>query len=392
MSVRKRDWTTAKGEAKTAWVVDYADVRGKRRLKTFTTKKKADAFAATAHLEVREGTHIADSESATVTEAGALWISAKERDGLERSTLEQYRQHVDFHISPLVGETRLTMLSVPTVRKFEEDLLDAGKSPALTKKALVSLGSLLADAQERGLVSRNVVRDMRKRRGTSAARVEKRAKGKLKVGVDIPSPGEVRAIISVILGRWRAAILLLTFGGLRASELRGLTWDALDFAAGRVRIYQRADRFKAIGKPKSEAGDRTLPLPPLAINALKEWKLAAGPSTSGLVFPDGADEPIAHRTIADAFMAAQLRAGVTNEGPDETRIAKYTGLHALRHFYASWCINRKIDGGLELLPKTVQERLGHSSITLTLDTYGHLFPSADDGQEMAAAEALFLAR
>ena len=52
--------------------------------------------------------------------------------------------------------------------------------------------------------------------------------------------------------------------------------------------------------------------------------------------------------------------------------AKYTGLHALRHFYASWCINRETDGGLELPAKVVQERLGHSSITVTLDTYGHL--------------------
>jgi hypothetical protein len=60
--------------------------------------------------------------------------------------------------------------------------------------------------------------------------------------------------------------------------------------------------------------------------------------------------------------------------------AKYTGLHALRHFYASWCINRKKDGGLELPPKMVQERLGHANIATTMDTYGHLFPSGDDGQ------------
>jgi integrase len=70
--------------------------------------------------------------------------------------------------------------------------------------------------------------------------------------------------------------------------------------------------------------------------------------------------------------------------------AKYTGLHALRHFYASWCINRKVDGGLELPAKVVQERLGHSSITVTLDTYGHLFPRGDDQAELAAAEKALL--
>jgi integrase len=71
--------------------------------------------------------------------------------------------------------------------------------------------------------------------------------------------------------------------------------------------------------------------------------------------------------------------------------AKYTGLHCLRHFYASWLINRPAKGGLGLPPKEVQERLGHASITLTMDTYGHLFESEDDGKELAAAEAKLFA-
>jgi integrase len=70
--------------------------------------------------------------------------------------------------------------------------------------------------------------------------------------------------------------------------------------------------------------------------------------------------------------------------------AKYTGLHRLRHFYASWCINRRVDGGLELPLKLVQARLGHATVTLTADRYGHLFPRGDDGAELAAAEQAFL--
>jgi integrase len=69
---------------------------------------------------------------------------------------------------------------------------------------------------------------------------------------------------------------------------------------------------------------------------------------------------------------------------------KYKGLHSLRHFFASWCINRKADGGLELPPKTVQYRMGHSSIMVTMDTYGHLFPRADDTAELAAAASTLL--
>ena len=70
--------------------------------------------------------------------------------------------------------------------------------------------------------------------------------------------------------------------------------------------------------------------------------------------------------------------------------AKYPGLHALRHFFASWCINRKQDGGLELPLKLVQARMGHASITMTADVYGHLFPRGDDTHELAAAEKILL--
>jgi len=59
-------------------------------------------------------------------------------------------------------------------------------------------------------------------------------------------------------------------------------------------------------------------------------------------------------------------------------------------FYASWCINRKVDGGLELPLKVVQARLGHAAIQMTADTYGHLFPRSDDGAELAMAEKALL--
>jgi integrase len=91
----------------------------------------------------------------------------------------------------------------------------------------------------------------------------------------------------------------------------------------------------------------------------------------------------------------QIAPGVTSNEKsmdgNPTERAKYPGLHALRHFYASWCINRRADGGLELPAKVVQERLGHSSIMMTMDVYGHLFPRGDDSAELAAAERSLLA-
>lgn len=395
MSVRKREWIS-NGTPRSAWVVNYTDASSKRRLKTFKFKKDADAFAAIAHLEVREGTHVADSTSATVSTAGKLWIAARERAGREQTTIDQYRQHLKLHIDPFLGSTRLTVLSPPTLRAFEERLIDEGRSKPMVRKVLVSLGSLLADAQERGLVARNVVRDMSGRRGSSDRRAEKRTKGRLKIGVDIPAPSEIKAIVAALEGRWRPLLLTAIFTGLRASELRGLTWDNVDLAKKVVHVRQRADRFATLGSPKSEAGERDVPMPPLVVNTLREWKLSGTKSDLGLLFPNLKGEPQALQPIIrDGFMPAQLRAGIavptTRVGDDgEPAIrAKYSGLHSLRHFYASWCINSSMDGGLGLPPKVVQERLGHSSISMTMDTYGHLFPRGDDSEEFAAAEARF---
>jgi integrase len=406
MSVRKRAWTTSKGEHKEAWVVDYVDQTGKRRLKTFAKKKAADNFEATANVEIRAGIHTADSASKTIAEAGRLWLETGDKAGLERSTLAAYRQHLKLHIEPYLGNVKLSQLSAPMVREFE-DKLARGDMPesappqprtrTMVRKVRVSLSSLLSDAQERGLVSRNVVRDLRRTRARGVERkAERRQKGKLKVGVDIPTREEIKAIVEAAKGRWRPILLTAIFTGLRASELRGLRWADVDLDKRELHVRQRADRYSAIGKPKSEAGERTVPLTPIVVNTLREWKLACPKSEAGLVFPSTGGLVEHHKNIVERGLVPTLiAAGVTStlqdpEGKSATG-AKYTGLHALRHFYASWCINRRLDGGLELPAKVVQERLGHSSIIMTMDVYGHLFPRGDDSAELEAAENLLLA-
>lgn len=390
MSVRKRTWTNAKGEEKTAWVVDYVDAKGKRRLKTFKLKKDADKFEATASVEVREGTHVADRDTVTVAKAGALWITSGKNAGLERSTINQRQQHLTFHIEPFIGETLLSKLTVPAIRDFEDRLRQEGRSPAMVKKVIGSLSSILTDAQERGLAARNPVRDIRSRRSADR-RQEKRHKGRLKVGEDIPTREEVKALVASLTGRFRPLLLTAIFAGLRSSELRGLRWRDVDLEARTISVHQRADAFGDIGRPKSGAGERTIPIPPILVNTLREWKLACPKGELGLVFPNGAGKIESHGNIINRGLhPAWIAAGVTTKLPDGTIQAKYTGLHSLRHFYASWLINRREDGGLGLPLKVVQERMGHSSITMTADTYGHMFPRDDHADELAAAEAALL--
>jgi integrase len=400
MSIRKRTWTTTKGEKKEAWICDYTDQHGERHIRTFERKKDADAWSATAKIEVRHGTHTADSKSITVKEAGDLWIASAERNGLERATIALYRQHLAQHIVPHIGAVKLSQLSAPMVRAFE-DKLSHSSSPAMVRKVRNSLSGILADAQERGLVAHNVVRDLRARRRRGKERqAERRDRGKLKVGIDIPTPAEIKAILAAAEGRWRPLLLAAIFCGLRASELRGLRWADVDFKRGGLHVRQRADRFNDIGKPKSEAGERTIPIPPGVLAALKAWRLECPKGNLDLVFPNGAGKIENHGNIVNrGLWPIEIAAGVADitkeddgkivldEGGEPVMRARYTGLHALRHFFASWCINRKVDGGLELPAKVVQERLGHSTVVLTLDRYGHLFPRGDDTAELAAAEA-----
>jgi integrase len=386
MSVRKRTWKSPAGEPREAWVVDYVDQHGDRHLKTFAKKRDADAHHAIVGTAVRAGVHTADSKSVTVAKAAELWLESCEAAGLERATIAAYRQHARLHITPILGALRLSQLTVPLVRGFEDRLRRDGRSPAMVRNARRSLGGILADAQERGLVAQNVVYSLRKRR--HSRRVEDN--GKLNAGVDIPTPAEMRAIVgklSPAAGRFRTLLLTAIFTGLRASELRGLRWDDVDLKRGELHVRQRADRYGAIGRPKSEAGERTVPLPPMVIAALREHWLASPKGELGLAFPN-VRGGVEHRNsiVKCGFHPAQVAAGVV----DQHGGAKYKGLHALRHFYASWCINRRVDGGLELPLKVVQARLGHASIQMTADVYGHLFPRRDDGAELAAAEKAFL--
>jgi integrase len=384
MSVRKRTWRNRDGSQGESWIVNYTDQSGTRRMKSFDRKRDADAFHATVGVDVRRGLHVPDSQSIMVAEAARLWLESSAR--LEHTTRVQYREHVDLHINPLLGAVKLSQLTVPMVRAFE-DKLAVDRSPAMVRKVLTSLGSILADAQERGLVAQNVVRGLRvNRRGKDA---DRRRNGKLKVGVDIPTPDEVRAIAGALDRdtRWRPLLLTAIFTGLRASELRGLPWSNVDLRRGELHVRQRADRYSKIGPPKSKAGERAVPLPPILVNVLRAWRLACPKGDLDLAFPNnhGGVEKLSN-IVERGLIPIGIAAGVV------TRMgkAKYSGLHTLRHFYASWCINRKQDGGLELPPKMVQERMGHASITMTMDVYGHLFPRKDDGTELAAAAAALL--
>jgi integrase len=389
-TVRKRTWKSG-AETKTAWIADYFDQEGKRHIKTCKTKKEADAFLVQARHEVARGVHTPENASITVAEAATLWIEKGQLENLERSTLRQYGNHVKLHINPQIGNVKLARLSTPAIENFRDELLKRN-SRAMARKVLASLKSILGEGQRRGLVAQNAAQPVK-------VDVKKRDKGKLVIGRDIPSKEEVQTILSNADARWRPLFTTAIFTGMRSSELRGLAWDHVDFDEKVVNVRQRADHWGTMGPPKSAAGDRKIPMSPMVVNVLKEWRLACprargGESAEGrlwLVFPNGDGKVENHANIANrGFYALQLAAGITEPDPEEedetgkpVMRPKY-GMHALRHFFASWAIEQGFS------PKRLQVLLGHSSIQMTFDVYGHLFPSLEDDHAKFAAGELAL--
>jgi len=312
-SIRKRTYYKGTPKEKQVWIVDYFSTdhksgKLKRHIETFKLQRDAKARRDEIAGEVEKGIHTPKRESVTVAEAGDLWIGQAEIDKLERSTIRQYRQHL-----------------------------------------------------------RNVVAEQPKQK--RQRKVEGRRKRNLEAGIDFPTTEELRALLT-IEDRWRAFVVTAIFTGLRASELRGLTWNDVELDGAVLHVRQRADRWNVIGGPKSEASKRDVPLAPMVVNALKEWRLACPKEAANLVFPTGKGTIWSLPNLYRSLHPAQ-----------HERIGKAYGLHAFRHAAASLFIAEGFS------PKRVQALMGHSTIQVTFDTYGHLFPAPDEQKEFERLQA-----
>jgi integrase len=358
------------------WIADYFDQYKKRHIKTFARKRDAEMWLAEARIEVKKRVHTPEHKSITVAEAAELWIERAEKiEKLETATVRQYRNHVRLHINPRIGAAKLSDLSTRDVEKFKDQLLIAG-SRVMAGKVLTSLKGILSEAMRLGEVAQNVAAAVRLGQKT-------RDKAWLEIGREVPSKNQLREILAAVEDtRWHPLLATAAMAGLRSSELRGLRWVDLDLDDATLRVRQRADEKNQIGPPKSAAGTREIPLSPWLFNILRRWRLVC-PRRNGeldLVFPNGLGKVENHANAANrGLYDAQRRIGMV----DNTGSPMF-GMHSLRHFFASVMI----DVGYQA--KRLQEAMGHSTLAMTMDRYGHLFPAAEDERAKMAKAAEFL--
>lgn len=199
--------------------------------------------------------------------------------------------------------------------------------------------------------------------------------------------------------RDEAVVRLLMFGGLRISELLGLPDDGVPLVnqSGEIRVRERLDRhYKTLGKLKSKKARRDIPIGPAAALAVRTWRVKRGPARgffhvngqgareqrSGRLFPDPDGGPLWGYLdfIRDCWLPMLRRAALVDMLPDnkgKNRPVQAFGPHALRHVAASLWIGQK------LMPKKVQELLGHSTLAMTMDLYGHLWKDEAGDADLA---------
>ena len=348
-----------------AWV--YSPRDGRKIYRTFATVTEARAWRRDVGASVGAG-RIRASVPLTLREAGELLVAGM-RDGsvLNRSgdpyrpsVVRSYEQALRLHVLPDLGGRRLGDVTTGDLQALGERLRlktdpQTGRTldPSTLRNAFLPLRVLYRRAIALGQVMVNPVT------GIQLAAVRGRRDR-------IVDPEVARELIGAVPAADRAVWASAFYAGLRLGEIRALTWADVDVAHGVLRVERSWDAQEGFVAPKSIAGRRIVPVAAVLRSHLNHHRQSAGWNT-GLVFGRTPSVPF---NVSSLYRRARTAWAALGVGA--------VTLHEARHTFASLMIAAGVN------PKELQVFMGHASVTITLDRYGHLFP----GTHAAAAERL----
>lgn len=284
------------------------------------------------------------------------WLEAKRRR-VRPTTVDAYRLSVE-RLRPHIGHLKLSTLRPEHIETAYTELLK-GLGPRSVEQTHAVLKTALRAAVKRGLLGANPLEHVTPPRPPRAE-------------MKVLTPEQVETLLQSTQGTDRHplwAVLVTT--GMRIGEATALRWEDIDWDAGTLAIRRTVHNVVGqglqFGEPKTERSRRRIELAPGAVAALRlqqdlqEWaRRIAGAKWEehGLVFPNTIGKPMDPGTVSDDLRAALKAAGLP-------RIRT----HDLRHTAATYLLSQGVH------PKVVQELLGHSTVTLTLNTYSHVLPS-----------------
>ncbi len=370
-----------------SWVAHATWQEGGRRRqakRSFRTKKEAQAALTELLAAHQTGTFVAPSRT-PVREFVGPWLAALENQGRKPTTLNGYRKALDGYFLPRLGDVALQELRASDLDALYADLLRSGgrRGQGLSMTTVHHLhavvNKMLHDAERKGLVIRNVAKLANAPSLTTA-----RSKGP---EMRVWSPDELARFLTSIEGnRNEAMFRVMAMTGVRRGEVVALRWSDVDLAAHRLTVNQAAtviDGAELVAAPKTRRSRRAIDLDPDTVALLQRHRarqreqflmFGVSATASDRVFTNEAGEPIRPNSIGQAFRRLVEAAGVP-----------VIRLHDLRHTHATHLLMAGVN------VKVVSERLGHSSVSFTLDTYGHVMPG-QQAEAAAAAAALLSPR
>jgi integrase len=340
----------------------YSPRDGKKVRRTFARLAEAKSWRAEAKRSVDQGT-LRTPTRRTLGEAAGRWLTGaaagdiRNRSGqfYKPATLRGYRQALDTYLLPVLGGRKLNTVTTADLQELVDRWQAEGQSASTIRNSIKPLQAIYRRARSREGLPVNPTHDLEL---PSPAPKE----------VEIIAPEVASQLLAAAPEQDRALWATALYAGLRYGELRALRWGAVDLAGGTIRVLESWDAKEGSIAPKTRTSQRTTPMPGVLRDHLMDRRMATeGAGDDALVFGVAPDRPfhanVVYRRADLAWDKAEL---------------PHLRLHQARHAYASFMIAAGINA------KALSTFMGHSSIKVTFDLYGHLMP----GTEAEAAALL----
>lgn len=323
------------------------------RSRTFQRKSDAQAWLADSIAKLNTGLVI-DPNAGRVPfkDAADSWMAS--RLHIRESTRLSDRSLLDKHVTPTFGSLPISAISPSRVRGWVQALNAKGLSPNTVRSIHRLLSAILAASVVDGALPRNVAKGVKLPRAAKTTMMVVPVEEVLDLADEIPE-------------RYRAMVVVAGTAGLRLGETVGLTVPQLHLLERppRLRVTQQLTRIGGrwtVSPPKTAASVRSVTLPRFTVDVLAAHMAKFPPHPDGFVFTTQRGAPVD---------AANFRTRIWRPLVKAHELVGFR-FHDLRHSHAAHLIEQGQH------PKVIQERMGHGSIQVTLDTYGHLMPGMDE--------------
>lgn len=330
--------------------VRYRDPNGRQRARNFARKTDATRFAAAVETDKSRGDWL-DPRLGKVTfgEWAEEWLG--QLSHLKPKTRLGYEVALRRHVLPSLADAPVASVDRPAIKRFTSDLVSAGAGPDVVRIAAQVTRHVLGVAVDAGALKANPA---------TALRLAQRRKSEML----FLTPEQVQSLAETIAEPYTTLVRFAAYTGLRAGEIGALRVKRIDLVRGSVEVAESVSDVGGhlvIGATKTYA-NRHVPMPAALCEEMAAYLSKRGGERDDFVFTAQHGGPLRHGN----FYRAKFKPAVRAAGlPESLRF------HDLRHTYAAFCIASTAD------PYAVMRRMGHSSITVTYDTYGHLFPERD---------------